>query len=336
MRAHAVVAEAPWKVRFEAVEVPDPGPEDVVVRVHWSWISNGTEGSFIRGERIAGDTPRAETDPLPFPHVPGYQKVGVVEAVGTDVQGIAPGDLVFATVSRVSGMFWDFGGHVSPAVTHCSQIWKLPPSLDPLAAAGLVLLQVGWNTGTRPHLAPGDTAVVIGDGQVGHWTAQTLQLRGARVLMLGRHPERLERLALNTGDAALNVAETPNWRERVRQWAPEGLQVVADTVGSVDTVESLMPLMRHYGHISSAGFCGHQGRLDVQKMRAGELTLHAPAGWSRDRMDRTLELLAEGSLKTLHLITHHFPASQASVAYDLILRRTQPVLGVVLDWRDLQ
>src|SRR4051794_16397486 len=81
MKARAAVAVAPWKVEFLPVEVPEPGDEDVVVRVTHSWISNGTEGSFVRGERIGGDTPRKEADPLPFPHVPGYQKVGVVEAV---------------------------------------------------------------------------------------------------------------------------------------------------------------------------------------------------------------------------------------------------------------
>ena len=69
MKASAAVATAPNHVEFRTVEVPDPGDEDVVVRVRHSWISNGTEGSFIRGERIAGDTPRRASDPLPFPHL---------------------------------------------------------------------------------------------------------------------------------------------------------------------------------------------------------------------------------------------------------------------------
>src|SRR5437588_11435849 len=148
MKAHAAVAVAPWKVEYREVVVPDPGPEDVVVRVLHSWISNGTEGSFVRGERIAGDTPRSETDPLPFPHVPGYQKVGIVEWVGTGVTRLSPGDRVFATVSRVSGMFYSTGGHISPAVTHKSQVWKLPEGVSAVAASGLVLTQVGYNVGT--------------------------------------------------------------------------------------------------------------------------------------------------------------------------------------------
>src|SRR5437660_9291913 len=121
MKARAAVAVAPGRVEFREIDAPEPGPEDVVVRVLHSWISNGTEGSFVRGERIAGDTPRSETDPLPFPHVPGYQKVGRVEWVGSDVADVSVGELVFATISKVEGMFYAFAGHVSPAVTHSSQ-----------------------------------------------------------------------------------------------------------------------------------------------------------------------------------------------------------------------
>lgn len=65
-------------------------------------------------------------DPWPFPHVPGYQKVGLVTSVGSNVRGLQVGDRVFASVSKVSGMFSDFAGHISPAVTSVDQVWKLP------------------------------------------------------------------------------------------------------------------------------------------------------------------------------------------------------------------
>jgi threonine dehydrogenase-like Zn-dependent dehydrogenase len=49
-------------------------------------------------------------------------------------------------------------------------------------------------------------------------------------------------------------------------------------------------------------------------------------------MDRTLELIRDGHLKTLPLITHHFPASKAADAWKLIESRDPSVLGVILDW----
>lgn len=331
MQAKAAVAVAPGRVEFQEVEVPEPGPDDVVVRVTHSWISNGTEGSFVRGERIGGDTPRSDTDPLPFPHVPGYQKVGTVEHVGANVQDVQVGDTVFATVSRVEGMFYSSGGHVSPAVTHRSQIWKLPPGVDPVAASGLVLTQVGYNVGARPALKAGDAAVVIGDGMVGHWTAQTLKHRGARVLMLGKHAERLALLETSLEDRCVNIQEQ-DMGEAVRAWAPEGVQVVADTVGSIASLEALIPRMRRDGYISSAGFYGPNGKIDIQKLRDREITLQSPSGWSKERMEATLALLHAGVLKTLSLITHRLPVAECATAFDLILSRRENVLGVILDW----
>lgn len=331
MQANAVVAVAPGRIEFQPVTAPEPGLDDIVIRVTHSWISNGTEGSFVRGERIGGDTPRADTDPLPFPHVPGYQKVGIVEWVGSSVTDLVVGETVFATVSRVEDMFYRDGGHISPAVTRRSQVWKLPRGLDPVSASGLVLTQVGCNVGMRPQVEPGDAAIVIGDGMVGHWSAQTLQFRGARVLLVGKHDERLALLAAKPGDRIVNVTRE-NLLDAAREWAPDGVQVVADTVGEVPALESLYPAMRRFSHLVSAGFCGTQGRIDIQKMRDYEMTLHAPAGWTKERMDTTLQLLEQGVLQTLPLITHRFAASRAAEAYELILSRSAPVLGVVLDW----
>ena len=90
----------------DSVTTPAPGPSDVVVRVSHSWISNGTEGSFLRGERIEGDTPYSSAqDPWPFPIVAGYQKIGVVEWVGQDIDDLASGETVFATMGKVKGMY---------------------------------------------------------------------------------------------------------------------------------------------------------------------------------------------------------------------------------------
>ena len=332
MKAWAVVATAPRTVEYAPVEVPDPGDEDVVIRVTHSWISNGTEGSFVRGERIQGDTPRREGDPLPFPIVTGYQKVGVVEWVCPGVKDISVGETVFATISKLKGdFFMPFGGHVSPAVTHRSQVWKIPDGVDPVAVSGLVLTQVGYNCGTFTPVEPGDPAVVVGDGLVGHWAAQTLRHRGARVLMTGKHDERLSLLKLGPHDRVVNITRE-NPVEAARRWAPDGLRVLVDTVGSVPAIEAFIPLMRRRGDLVSAGFHGTSGRIDIQLMRAGELSLHAPSGWSKKKMDETLALIAQGALTTLPLITHRFPASRAAEAFRLILSRMEHVLGVILEW----
>lgn len=327
MKAKAVVFESKLQVRVQEIEVPEMGRDQVLIDVICSWISTGTESSFLRQERISGEVVYRDGDPSPFPHVPGYQKTGVIRAVGEDVRGLAPGDLVFASWSEVQGMAFPFGGHVSPAVTPAEYVWKLPEDADPQAYAGLVLTQVGYNCGARAPLQKGDTAIVIGDGLVGQWAAQTLLHRGARVVVLGHRESRLNRLP--PAVQAIHV------RERfVVDLLPahEPIQVVVDTVGAMGTFRKLLPLMRRNGHFVSAGFLGTSGVIDIQALRPQEITLHCPSGWERKRMDTTLDGIRQGWLQTAPLITHVFSVDQAAACWDLILDKTQPSLGVVLKW----
>lgn len=333
MKAKAVVFPAQNEVEFLEVECPDPGPEDVVVRVTWSWISNGTEGSYLRGERIAGDTARRSGDPYPFPIVPGYQKVGVVEHVGANVAEVHPGDIVFASVSRVNGMFSPMGGHVSPAVTPRSQIWRIPHDGPPARAySGLVLTQVGYNCGQRAPLTPGDPAVVIGDGLVGQWAAQTLAWRGGDVVLVGHHDNRLRCFGPGPRRRTLNSRTERDWCSVVQGWFPRGVRVVVDTAGDIESVRAALPLLQRYGHIVSAGFYGPDDLLSVQSLRGGELSLDAVSGWSRERMDAALALVHAGYLKTEPLITHEFPVESVGEAWATIRSKPDEALGVVLKW----
>lgn len=331
VRAHAIVFTAPNTVEYREVTCPDPGPGDVVVRVTHSWISNGTEGSYLRGERIAGDTPYRPGDPRPFPIVPGYQKIGIVTWVGAQVTDITVGETVFAAMGKVDGMFAVMGGHVSPSVSPRAHVWKLPPDLDPIAFSGLVLTQVGYNCGARAPVDVGAGALVLGDGMVGQWAAQTLAWRGARVLLLGHHDNRLQQFTTGRLRHTVNSLQG-EWRRRVETLLPDGAQVLVDTVGSIEAVEDLLSLVRRHGHVVSAGFYGTDDRLALQPLRVGELSVDLVSGWSQGRMDDTLELIAAGHLETLPLITHRFPAARAAEAWTLIRSKGDSVLGVVLDW----
>jgi 3-hydroxyethyl bacteriochlorophyllide a dehydrogenase len=331
MQSQGVVFTGPNRVEVQGVRCPDPGPSDIVVRILQSWISNGTEGSYLRGERSDGDTPFRPGDKMPFPVVAGYQKVGVAEWVGADIRDIRVGETVFATIGKVEGMHHPYGGQVSPSVCPREQVWKLPPGANPLAYAGMVLAQVGYNAGSRPRVKVGEPALVFGDGMVGQWTAQTLAWCGAEVILVGRHDERLRLFAGKPFRHTVNV-KSADWKEFVKSRFPEKLQVAVDTVGSTEFLESVLPLMRRFAHLVSAGFYGTKEALALQPPRYGELTIDLVGGWRRDRMDETLRLIAGGYLSTLPLITHHFPVARAAEAWKLIESRSEPVLGVILDW----
>jgi threonine dehydrogenase-like Zn-dependent dehydrogenase len=193
---------------------------------------------------------------------------------------------------------------------------------------------VGYNCGTRPPVVRGDVGVVIGDGLVGHWAAQTLAWQGADVIMIGRHDFRLERLGIEGATTINENATNPieALQERFTDSSSDGIDILVDTVGNIWTVNALLPLMGNNGHISTAGFYGTEGMIDIQKLRYGEQTLHCPSGFRRERMDQTLKLVASGDLDTSALVTHRFPAREAKAAWDLILNRREPFLGIVLEW----
>ncbi|SEO13333.1 zinc-binding dehydrogenase [Paenibacillus sp. OV219] len=333
MEARAVVFVNKNEITVRDVEVPEPGARDVVIDVAHSWISIGTESSFLRGERISGETPYREDGPWPFPQVAGYQKVGRVTQVGELVDHVKLGDLVFATVSKVDGMYFDFAGHINPAVTDCSQVWKLPgDGRGAVAYAGAVLAQVGYNCGIRPPVEPGDIAVVIGDGLVGHWAAQTLAHRDAQVYLLGHRAERLAfasagGYAVPIDGVDVAVDEIQRGRSGNRKVA-----IVVDTVGHLETFRKLQPLMKRDSHLVSAGYLGEQGFIDIQTLREQEITLHTPSGWTESRIDATIAAIREGWLMTEPLITHRFAAEDAAQAWALITSKGSPCLGVVLDW----
>jgi bacteriochlorophyllide a dehydrogenase len=331
MQAKAVVFTAPNTVEYQTVDCPDPGPDNVVLRLTHSWISNGTEGSFLRGERVAGDTPYQEGEAWPFPIVVGYQRIGVVEWIGDNITDLEVGETVFSTYGLIDGLFQDRGGQCSPSVCRRENIWKLPPDTDPLAFSGMVLTQVGYNCGQRPPVDIGSAAVVVGDGMVGQWAAQTLAWRGAHVALVGRHQDRLDKFAAGHGRHRIDANQS-DWRQEVGQLFPNGVQVAVDTVGSITLLEDFQPLMARYGHLVSAGFYGTQDTLALQPPRHGELSIDLVAGWSPQRMDRVLELIAAGHLQTLPLITHRFPVEQAADAWRLIESKSEPVLGVILEW----
>lgn len=334
MESHAVVFTGPNQIAFQKILSPEPGPEDVVVELHFSWISNGTEGSFMRGERISGDVAWRPGDPAPFPMVAGYQKVGRVLSVGAAVRGFSLGDWVFATMSKVCGMFENrFAGHVSPSVCEQKSLLRLPAGADPVAFSGLVLAQVGYNCGTRSPVKPGQVAVVMGDGLVGNWAGQTLAQLGAKVVMVGRHTDRLAKFARFGATVA---SGSDNGLAGVRALGLGPVQVLVETTGSAQVMRDWLPQMARGGHMAIAGFYRPAGEVNLQEalqqFRNSEISFDLVSGWTQERLEETWRWVADGRLDTLSLVSHRFQVERAAEAWALIESKREPVLGVVLEW----
>lgn len=176
---------------------------------------------------------------------------------------------------------------------------------EPLAAAFEILEQVRVEVGQR--------AVVLGDGKLGLLAAQVLALAGARVLAVGRHPEKLALLRRRGIEAVL----APDWRaepaplvveatgsERgfelaVAATLPRGTLVLKSTIVSRPAVD-LAPLVVHEIHVVGSR-CGpfppalralESGSIDVAPLISDRVPLAAGA----DALRRAAE---PGALKVL-------------------------------------
>lgn len=332
MKGQGIVNVAPGQVELWDVELPEPGPLDVVVDTRHSMISPGTERSILMGERFYGRAPGYPADAAPFPQIGGYQKVGVVTAVGPQVQGPEEGDWVFCTVGASGLAEFPYGGHVRPSVQSQSHVWKLPPGLDAVLVSGLVLTQVAYNHASRPPVEEGTKALVVGDGLVGLWAAEALQVRGAAVLLAGHHDERMACCRLRGGSRSVNTLRQP-LEGPAEEFCPGGFPVIVDTLTDTESLHRDVDLLGHNGHLVAGGFYV-KGRnlIDYLKLTGKETTLYMPGGWERSRMDATLDLIVSGHVDVAGKITHHFAPADCHKAFDLLLNRREHFLGMIIDW----
>jgi S-(hydroxymethyl)glutathione dehydrogenase/alcohol dehydrogenase len=166
-----------------------------------------------------------------FPIVLGHEVSGIVEAVGSDVRGIAPGDRVATCTSifcghcgdcqdghnhlcsdkpvrtqletnspirqngRVIQQFCNLGGFAEEVLVHQRAISKLPEGM-PLDIAAVLGCAVLTGIGSVTHGAqvqPGSTVVVLGCGGVGLNVVQGARLVGAgRIIAVDLNPAKLE------------------------------------------------------------------------------------------------------------------------------------------------
>ena len=324
--APALVASAYGEAAVQPVDVPRPGPGEVLIRRSLSGISNGTDRWVLTG--------RFQWGPVPPPLVAGYQCVGVIEEIGDEVDGFQVGDQVAATGSiELGAVHAASGGHASLAVSRLDQVYAAA-GVPPAGAALCVVAQVGLNAASRLTLPSGSTVAVIGDGVIGASAALAAAHLGYRATVVGRHTERLAVVAALGIGTILSSADD---KDALAALAPHG---VIDTVQSAEALDVYIdafapdepPQLVYSGHspdgITSWG--------DMALLQKRQVTAHFVSGWTRERLARTLQLMADGSLPTDKLVGT--VAANASDIDDLgaavIAGRTSS-LASLIDWTSL-
>jgi len=220
----------PDTLQLEGVRTPQPGPGEVLVRIHAAGV-NPVE-TYIR----AGTYAR-----LPeLPYTPGNDGAGVVEQVGADVSQFNPGDRVY-TAGSLSGTYAEF------ALCKKEQVHPLPANVSfaqgaamgtPYATAYRGLLQ-------RAVAEPGETLLVHGaSGGVGTAAVQLARAHGLRVFGTAGSDEG-RKLAREQGAHEVFDHRAPDHFEQItKATGGHGVDVILEMLANVNLGRDLTILAK--------------------------------------------------------------------------------------------
>ena len=289
---------------LQLVDVPDPipGPGEVVVRIEAAGVNP------LDIKQRAGIRP---LPPITEPRHVGFDGAGVITAVGEGVTGYAAGDRVAVFDTR--GIY---------ATELCVPERNLARLLDGVTAAeGAALgIPVGTAYQCLRSLAvrKGETLLVhAGSGAVGQAVVQFAVLWGATVIATGS-PERHDQLrALG----AIPVAYGAGLADRVREAAPQGVDVALDCIGTDEAIQVSLELVADRDRIATIVRGPDAADFGIRAFSGGSpipLT-DEEREWRREAVPLAINLIEAGDFQVE--LGPQLPLAEAARAHELIEQR---------------
>ncbi len=344
----------------------------VLVRNYFSLISAGTEGKTVKDARLGyigkartrkdevkkvietaktfglKDTYKMVMNKLDSPSPLGYSCAGEVIAVADDVKDFQIGDLV-----ACGGGTANHADVVAVPVNLCV---KFDGPVLPQHAAFTTVGAISMQGVRQADLRLGENCVVIGLGLVGQLTIQVLNASGIKTigidvdprmvklakengcqLSLERHRDDLENLILNFtdsygADAVIITAGTDSLDpiDLAGTLCRKKGKVVV--VGAVPTGFKRQNYFRKELELKMSSSYG-PGRYDAEYEEQGIDYPYAYVRWTENRnMQAFVDLLKNKKVHLENLLTHVFDFGNAPDAYQLLLDKSEPFIGIVLKY----
>jgi NADPH2:quinone reductase len=321
----AVVVTRPGEtdvLQVQKLPLPQPGPGQLLVEVAASGVN------FIDVYKRQG------VYPMETPFVLGEEFAGRVVGLGPGVEGVAVGAAVAA--ANVPGL----GSHATHVVVDAARTVPVPDdvSLDVAAAAMLQGMTAHYLVNSTYPLRAGETALVhAAAGGLGQLLVQLAKAKGARVIATAGSEAKVAIARERGADEAIRYDDVDDLAAAVREVAPDGVDVVYDSVGKA-TFDASLASLRPRGLLALVG--GSSGQVpafDIQRLnRGGSLFLTRPTLGhyvaTRDellwRAQDVFAAIAAGTLQVQ--IGGRYGLDDAASAYqDLEGRRTTGKLLIV-------
>lgn len=307
METSAVVLQGPRGLSLQTIPLIPANDKDVVVDIHYSGISTGTEKLLWTGEM----------PPFPgmgYPLVPGYEAMGEIVEAGASTN-FRSGDKVFVPGANCFGEIRGlFGAAAATISTAANRLVALDPGTGPDGA--LLALAATARHALAGHALPD---LIVGHGVLGRLLARLTVLRGGDPVVWETDPAR------RAGDHGYAVID-PDTDSR-REYG-----CIYDASGDAGLLNTLIAHLAKGGEIVLAGFYPDPVSFAFPPAFMKEARLRIAAEWTRADMVATVSLLNAGKLRLADLITHTAPAAEAETAYPTAFS-DRGCLKMILDWR---
>ena len=331
----AAVLYGPSHVAVETLPIPAVGPGEVLVRVAAATTCGTDLKVYLQGRHARMLTP---------PSVFGHEFSGTVAATGSGVSGFEAGTRVVSNNSAPCGrcfycarrqpnlcedLVFINGGYAEyitvPERIVRTNLLLLPDDLPFAVACITEPLACVLHCLDLAAFAPGDTVVVNGDGPSGLMLAAMARRRGARVILCGRAPQRLD-VARQFGiEWLVNYAEVPDQAQAVRALTDggRGAEVAIEAVGRPDVWETTVAMVRKGGQAIFYGGPpgGTRMVVDAPALHYDQITLQGVFHNTPAHVAQALEILADPALPWEALLSTTLPLASLPQAFELMMNR---------------
>ncbi len=350
----AAVFVEPNRIVLEDKPIPDVGPLDALIRITTTTIC-GTDVHILKGEY-----------PVARGLTVGHEPVGVIEKLGSAVQGYSEGQRVIAGAITPSGHSaaclcgmhsqdgagtrhgfkplggWRFGNTIDGAQAEYLLVPDAMTNLAPVPEALTDeqvlmcpdIMSTGFSGAESGRVRIGDTVAVFAQGPIGLCATAGARLMGASTIIgVETVPARMEIARRMGADHVVDFSKVDAVDEILRLTDGRGVDVAIEALGRQQTFEAALRVLRPGGTLSSLGVYSSDLKIPLDAFMAGLgdhriITTLCPGG--KERMRRLMEVIASGRLDTRPLVTHRFKLDQIEEAYALFAAQADGVLKVAI------
>ncbi|PPS71911.1 MULTISPECIES: zinc-dependent alcohol dehydrogenase family protein [Streptomyces] len=321
----ATIIHAPGDIRVEKAAEPNiAAPTDAIVRT----VATCVCGSDLWSYR--GVLPVSGPQPI------GHEYVGVVEAVGSAVSSIRPGQFVIGSFVASDNTCPNCRAGYQTSCRHAQ--WVNGAQAEylrvPLADGTLVatpdqpddelipslltlsdVMGTGWYAAKAAEVRPGSTAVVVGDGAVGlSGVIAAKELGAERIIAMSRHDSR-QKLALEFGATDIVTERGAEGVTRVKELTGGiGADSVLECVGTQESMHQGLQSARPGGNVGFVGF-PHGTQIDGQELFFSHVGLRGGPAPVRAYLPHLIDRVFAGHINPGKVFDLSLPLEEAAEGY---------------------